>query len=71
MFDHIIEKETFAEPDAHKIMVPLFDAMLYCHDLDIVHRDIKPENLLFDKKDLSKATVKISDFGLARYISSE
>jgi calcium/calmodulin-dependent protein kinase I len=66
LFDHIIEKETFAEEQAHKIMVPLFDALLYCHDLGIVHRDIKPENLLFDKKDLSMATVKIADFGLAR-----
>lgn len=71
LFDHIIEKETFSEELAQKIMAPLFDAVIYCHDLGIVHRDIKPENLLFDSKDLSKATVKISDFGLARYISNE
>ena len=50
-------------------MVPLFDAVFYCHDLGIIHRDIKPENLLFDSKDLKIATVKITDFGLARRIT--
>lgn len=70
LFDHIIEKETFAEEHAQAIMVPLFDAVMYCHDLGIIHRDLKPENLLFDKKDLTKATLKVSDFGLARFVSS-
>ena len=49
-------------------MVPIFDAVFYCHELGIVHRDIKPENLLLTKKDLDQSIVKISDFGLARYI---
>lgn len=51
-------------------MVPIFDAVLYCHELGIVHRDIKPENLLFDKKNIDEATIKIADFGLARYTSA-
>ena len=49
LFDHIIEKETFSEELAHKIMAPLFDAVIYCHDLGIVHRDIKPENLVLEE----------------------
>ena len=49
-------------------MAPIFDAVIYCHELGIVHRDIKPENLLLTKKDVDQAIVKISDFGLARYI---
>jgi calcium/calmodulin-dependent protein kinase I len=52
-------------------MIPLFDAVFYCHSLGIVHRDLKPENLLLSCADLEKATIKISDFGLARYISEE
>ena len=52
-------------------MSPLFDAVFYCHGLGIVHRDLKPENLLLDTKDLEKATIKISDFGLARFVTSE
>jgi serine/threonine protein kinase len=50
-------------------MAPIFDAVLYCHDLGIVHRDIKPENLLLTINDPEQAIVKISDFGLARYIN--
>ena len=36
-----------------------------------MHRDIKPENLLFSTKDLSVATLKISDFGLARFVEED
>ena len=36
-----------------------------------MHRDIKPENLLFSSKDLSVATLKISDFGLARFVEDD
>jgi len=50
-------------------MVPLFDAVIYCHGLGIVHRDLKPENLLLDSKNLENSTIKISDFGLARFLS--
>ena len=49
-------------------MAPIFDAVIYCHELGIVHRDIKPENLLLSSKDVGQAIVKISDFGLARYV---
>jgi serine/threonine protein kinase len=51
------------------MMVPLFDAVCYCHDRGIVHRDLKPENLLLDGKDLDSAIIKISDFGLARFVT--
>jgi len=71
LFDHIITKQNFSEAEAHKFMVPLFDAVMYCHDMGIIHRDLKPENLLFGTKDLDDATIKISDFGLARYISND
>jgi calcium/calmodulin-dependent protein kinase I len=56
---------------AQKIMAPVFDAVIYCHDRDIIHRDIKPENLLLSGKDLNDSIIKISDFGLARYINTE
>jgi serine/threonine protein kinase len=51
LFDHIIEKETFDEKSAHELLVPIFDAVMYCHERGIAHRDIKPENLLLTKKD--------------------
>jgi calcium/calmodulin-dependent protein kinase I len=53
------------------MMVPLLDAVCYCHNLGIVHRDLKPENLLLDGKDLNSAIIKISDFGLARFVTQQ
>jgi len=50
---------------------PIFDALIYCHKLGIIHRDIKPENLLFSSKDNDTAIIKVSDFGLARFVEGE
>ena len=36
-----------------------------------MHRDIKPENLLFTTKDSGSAIIKVSDFGLARFIEED
>ena len=71
LFDQIIEKEKFTEKEAHEVITPVFDALNYCHSLGIVHRDIKPENLLFTSKDPNVAIIKVTDFGLARFIDSE
>lgn len=38
--------------------------------MEIAHRDLKPENLLYATKDPG-SIVKISDFGLARFINNE
>lgn len=53
------------------MIVPIVDAIKYCHSLGIVHRDIKPENLLFSSKDSSTAILKVADFGLARKIEKD
>ena len=66
-----MQKERFTEATARDIVAPIFDALIYCHDLEIVHRDIKPENLLFSSSDISEAVIKVSDFGLARFIDEE
>ena len=49
----------------------IIDAIAYCHSLNIVHRDIKPENLLLHSKDHDLMSLKISDFGLARFVTAE
>jgi ABC-type oligopeptide transport system substrate-binding subunit/tetratricopeptide (TPR) repeat protein len=41
-------------------------ALEYAHDHDVVHRDLKPENVLL----APDGTAKLTDFGLARSISS-
>ena len=66
-----MEKERFNEAEARDVIAPIFDALIYCHKLGIIHRDIKPENLLFSSKDQSTSIIKVSDFGLARFIDGE
>lgn len=66
LFDVIVEKDHFDEHSAKAVILPIIDALQYCHNLGIVHRDLKPENILFSHKDYGKAVIKICDFGLAR-----
>lgn len=69
LFEQIMDKDSLSEQEVHNLMVPVFDAVIYCHERGIVHRDIKPENLLLTTKDLMTALVKVTDFGLARSVS--
>ena len=70
LFDRIVEKEAYSEREAAEVIRPLVDAIRYCHQIGIIHRDLKPENLLYETTD-QNAIIKISDFGLARYVQNE
>ena len=70
LFDRIVEKESYSEKMASETLQPIVDAIRYCHELGIVHRDLKPENLLYETDD-EKSVIKISDFGLARFVEGE
>jgi serine/threonine protein kinase len=63
-----VKKDSFTEKEARDIIAPVMDVLIYCHNLGIIHRDIKPENLLLSSKDPATAVVKVSDFGLARFL---
>ena len=70
LFDRIVEKESYSEKEAAETIRPLVDALRYCHQLGIIHRDLKPENLLY-QSDEDSSIIKITDFGLARFVQNE
>ena len=49
LFDKIVEKGSFSERSAIKIMITLLSSLNYCHKNNVIHRDIKPENILLVK----------------------
>ena len=70
LFERIVEKDHFSEKEAAATLRPIIDALAYCHKMGIVHRDLKPENLLYSTMEPG-ALLKVSDFGLARFISTD
>ncbi|XP_067010659.2 serine/threonine-protein kinase Chk2 [Anabrus simplex] len=70
LFDRIKASSQLEESEAKLIFYQIVRAVQYLHAQGIVHRDLKPENVLLasDKKD---TLVKISDFGLSKFFSSQ
>ncbi|XP_031502285.1 cyclin-dependent kinase F-4-like [Nymphaea colorata] len=56
----------FSETEVRTWCFQVFQALAYMHQHGYFHRDLKPENLL-----VTKDTIKIADFGLAREVLSQ
>uniref|UniRef100_A0A5B6ZFU8 Protein kinase domain-containing protein n=1 Tax=Davidia involucrata TaxID=16924 RepID=A0A5B6ZFU8_DAVIN len=56
-----VTNRVFSESEAVTVMVPLMEAIAYCHSRGVAHRDIKPDNILFDEWN----RLKLADFGSA------
>jgi len=70
LFDRIVAKTFYNEKEARDLCKTVFEAVAYCHSLNIAHRDLKPENLLLMTKDNDR-DVKLADFGFAKRVTSE
>ncbi|KAI4312972.1 hypothetical protein MLD38_037756 [Melastoma candidum] len=58
-------EKLFSEAEVRNLCFQTFQGLAHMHHRGYFHRDLKPENLL-----ITKGTVKIADFGLAREINS-
>ena len=63
-----IEQNTVLKwKDAVHFVVQILRALSHAHDKGVVHRDIKPHNIML----LSDGTIKVMDFGIARFARDE
>ncbi|KAG9332704.1 hypothetical protein JZ751_014803, partial [Albula glossodonta] len=65
LLDRILERGTYTEKDASRVIQQVLEAVRYLHQMGIVHRDLKPENLLYESP-LEDSKIVISDFGLSK-----
>ena len=65
LFQRIVEKESYSELEARKVVTNLLTAVAYLHANNVVHRDLKPENVLMVSK-TDDAAIKLVDFGFAK-----
>ncbi|KAI9238628.1 MAG: kinase-like domain-containing protein [Podila humilis] len=70
LFDQLLQKGSYTEGDAARLVYQILLGVAYLHDRDIVHRDLKPENLLFSDK-TENARLMITDFGLSKVLTTQ
>ncbi len=64
---HIEQQGSLRWKDALNFAVQILRGLQHAHDRGIVHRDVKPQNIIV----LSDGTIKVTDFGIARFARSE
>ena len=69
LFDRIVAHGQFDEKTSKFLFRQMCIGVKYLHDQSITHRDLKPENVLLSLPDSTETLVKITDFGLSRFIN--
>ena len=65
--EYIDQQKDIKWKEAVHFVVQILRALQHAHDKGIVHRDIKPQNIML----LPDGTIKVTDFGIARFSRSE
>jgi len=66
-FDQVIAREGRVEAgEAVSVIIEVLRALEYAHDQGVIHRDIKPSNVILR----GDGTVKVMDFGIAKFMGS-
>ncbi len=69
--DYIDEHAPLPLSWVYAVVMQICDALATVHGLGIVHRDMKPENIFLMDKGEDIPTVKLLDFGIAKFLDTE
>lgn len=69
LFDRIVSSGQLDEKTSKFLFRQMALAIKYLHDNSITHRDLKPENVLLSSPDTTETILKITDFGLSKFIN--
>jgi len=64
--EYCVKEKLLAPAEVLRIAAEIADALAYAHDNNVIHRDIKPANIML----VEDGKVKVTDFGIARVMSS-
>ncbi len=65
--EFISKQKNISFQDAVYFTHQILSALKHAHDKGVIHRDIKPQNIML----LSDGTIKVADFGIARFSRNE
>jgi serine/threonine protein kinase len=72
LFSEMEDKGCLTETEVAQLMNAMLMCMNYCHKRNLCHLDLKPENVLIARaENKAYSDVKIIDFGLARFQSTD
>lgn len=58
-------KKPMQAKEACTVMLPIMDALIFCHEKGVLHRDISPDNILVCMDEKGNPKPKLIDFGAA------